>query len=692
MLNTDEVTVAQPLTAGGGGVYGASAVFGGGRGPRDPGTWHQQRVHASADEALLSVPPLQNAGPFFLDMGAGSMGAASASSGLPPSGLARGRRFVAGSRLSAAVARQKAKQRGNPSRPVRDEESWQQEVDTLKERIAALELEKAGSRAKMVKSDKEVSQLQKLVGDVLIEQTPSMANEFKKMNDFKRRCRTLEQAVEARDVTIKELQGTAKVATARKLRDEVTAYQREVARLRAQLEERTTEADENAAILKSARKKLTKHTQQTVVKTRRQTERVVAARHSADLEALAKQSTLLKKELKNMQGKDWVMECARLEGMLQEAFKIVKHAEAQRAESIAHQEEMRVSLIERDHALEAEVSAHAEESKRAERFKRESEVSRRENTQLSDRVKQLEQFEIESAKRVETAKWDTAHAESQLRNMRRSGVQKLQQGKLRKLFVVWTRETVSSRLLKQGKADEERLMREKAAVEDAAAEWQGKAGALEGDVAARVAQAEEESAKWQAEVDQLKAHIAELEGSLDSVMAAAAAVPEAPPTPAQTGEIGTAMTPAPQPTTRQRKPSLGSILEDLNEQALDWGAIAGGVEAEGSAEEAAAKIEEEGRAVEEQERRTREAEDLAAREAAETEQAALKIQARQRGKQDRARVNELRAQRVESPPPASPPPASPPPRSPEAAAVSFGKHTRNPPSNPLLVIPMSSGF
>ena len=41
-----------------------------------------------------------------------------------------------------------------------------------------------------------------------------------------------------------------------------------------------------------------------------------------------KQSKLLKRELKNMQGKDWVMECARLEGMLQEAFKIVQHAEA----------------------------------------------------------------------------------------------------------------------------------------------------------------------------------------------------------------------------------------------------------------------------------------------------------------------------------------------------------------------------
>ena len=51
---------------------------------------------------------------------------------------------------------------------------------------------------------------------------------------------------------------------------------------------------ENARILKKARKKLEKHTQQTVVKTRRQTERVIAARHSADLDALAKQSKLVR--------------------------------------------------------------------------------------------------------------------------------------------------------------------------------------------------------------------------------------------------------------------------------------------------------------------------------------------------------------------------------------------------------------
>ena len=41
---------------------------------------------------------------------------------------------------------------------------------------AALEAEKAASRAKIVKADKEVGKLQKLVGDVLVEQTPSMAN------------------------------------------------------------------------------------------------------------------------------------------------------------------------------------------------------------------------------------------------------------------------------------------------------------------------------------------------------------------------------------------------------------------------------------------------------------------------------------------------------------------------------------
>lgn len=179
LLNTDEVTVAEPLAASGGAVYGARPVFGGAsRVPRAAGTWHSQRVRASAEESMVAVPPLQEAGPFFLDMGAarGGGGGLSASAELPPSGLKRGRRFVSGSRLSAAVARQRSKSDRDPSRPQRDEESWQQEVDRLKEKVAALEAEKAASRAKIVKADKEVGKLQKLVGDVLVEQTPSMAN------------------------------------------------------------------------------------------------------------------------------------------------------------------------------------------------------------------------------------------------------------------------------------------------------------------------------------------------------------------------------------------------------------------------------------------------------------------------------------------------------------------------------------
>jgi len=180
LLNTDEVTVAEPLAASGGAVYGARPVFGGAsRVPRAAGTWHSQRVRASAEESMVAVPPLQEAGPFFLDMGAargGGGGGLSASAALPPSGLKRGRRFVSGSRLSAAVARQRSKSDRDPSRPQRDEESWQQEVDRLKEKVAALEAEKAASRAKIVKADKEVGKLQKLVGDVLVEQTPSMAN------------------------------------------------------------------------------------------------------------------------------------------------------------------------------------------------------------------------------------------------------------------------------------------------------------------------------------------------------------------------------------------------------------------------------------------------------------------------------------------------------------------------------------
>merc|ERR1719502_676369 len=117
--------------------------------------------------------------------------------------------------------------------------------------------------------------------------------------------------------------------------------------------------------------------------------------------------------------------------------------------------------------------------------------------------------------------------------MRRRGVLKLQRQKLSRVFVVWTRETVSSRLLKQKKFEEERLMREKAKMEDAAEEWKGKAGVLEGDVARRIEEAEAESQRWQAEVNDWKSKVQELEDRLAEVMSAAA---EAQPEPVATQE------------------------------------------------------------------------------------------------------------------------------------------------------------
>ena len=406
---------------------------------------------------------------------------------------------------------------------------------------------------------------------------------------------------------------------------------------------------ENARILKKARKKLEKHTQQTVVKTRRQTERVIAARHSADLDALAKQSKLLKRELKNMQGKDWVMECARLEGMLQEAFKIVQHAEAQRAESIAHQEEMRVSLIDSEHALEAEVSAKAEEEKRAARAGRERDDAVRENRVLAERVKELEQKEVVQSRQVQQAKQDTAHAERQLRTMRSSGMQKLVARKLSRVFVVWSRNAQTQRLVNEGKAEEARLLQEKAALEDATEQWKGKAGELEGDMAARVEQAEAEKAEMQAELETLKSQVATLEESLAVMNELQVPVPQ---TPVPTGEMGTAMTPTQQPSSYQRKPSLGSILADMPEQAaLDFGvpqaAIGEDDGAAAAAAEAAARAEEE--AAREREQRERERQEAAER--AELARSATRIQAAQRGKQSRREMAQRRAQMAPEPVP-----------------------------------------
>jgi len=340
-----------------------------------------------------------------------------------------------------------------------------------------------------------------------------------------------------------------------------------VSRLRTQLEERTVEANENARILKTARSKLAKHTQRTVVQTRRQTERVVAARHSADLEALAKQSSILKSELKNMQHKDWVMECARLEGMLQEAFKIVQHVEAQRAESIEHQEEMRVAVRQNEQALEAEVAAHHEERKRAAIAEKERDVLADENRVQNQRITELDQAMIMAEKAVHEARTETAFAETQLRTMRQYGVQKLQLRKLARSIVVWRREAEAQRLIRQGKHMEERLLREKSMKEDANALLQTQVEGLQGDVAARTEAAEETARILQEEVEEWRSKAKDLEDALKIA------------TPALTQAMATEMTPVKPkevaPTFPQRKPSLGSIMADVtDEQAASWRDVA----------------------------------------------------------------------------------------------------------------------
>lgn len=524
------------------------------------------------EATLLSVPPLSDAGPFFLDPGGSSSssgGVARASSGLPPVGSSgrRTKRFVAGSRL--AKARQAALARASAQDPPRrDEETWAREVAELKGRLAAADEDKAAMKVKLIKSEREASKLQKLVGDVLVEQQPEgMAKEFRKIGTLREQVRTLRESIEARDRELKALQADAKVATARKLKDEVVAYQQEVSRLRVQLEERTAEANENARILKLARQKLAKHTQRTVLKTRRQTERVVAARHSADLDALATQSKLLKRELKNMQNKDWVMECARLEGMLQEAFQIVKHAEAQRAESIAQQEEMRAAVMENEHALEAEKAAHAEERKRAARAAKERDATISDNVTLSHRLKELEERMVSAEKAMLDAKGETAFAETQLRKIRRDGVHKLQMRKLARAVVVWARETESAKLVRAGKHQEEKLLREKAAKDDALGILQGQFEGLQGDMAKRAEAAEEAAQRWEKEVEEWRARARSLEETL------AAAVP------AVTQEMATHMTPQRSSPggemLAQRKPSINSILADISdEQMTTWKELA----------------------------------------------------------------------------------------------------------------------
>ena len=90
----------------------------------------------------------------------------------------------------------------------------------------------------------------------------------------------------------------------------------------------------------------------------------------------------------------------------------------------------------------------------------------------------------------------------------------------------------------------------------------------------------------------------------------------------------------------QRKPSLGSILEDLQEHQINWSTVAGDVELQGSATDVSAKIEEEARRREDEERRLQ--------QEAEEDAAAQRIQAMHRGNRERRRVNELRARRATS--------------------------------------------
>jgi len=164
-------------------------------------------------------------------------------------------------------------------------------------------------------------------------------------------------------------------------------------------------------------------------------------------------------------------------------------------------------FVTSEHALEAEVSAKAEEEKRAARAGRERDDAVRENRVLAERVKELEQKEAVQSRQVQQAKQDTAHAERQLRTMRSSGMQKLVARKLSRVFVVWSRNARSQKLLREGKEEEARLLQEKAALEDATEQWKGKAGELEGDMAARVEQAEAEKAEMQAELETLKSQV-----------------------------------------------------------------------------------------------------------------------------------------------------------------------------------------
>eukprot|EP01052_Picozoa_sp_SAG31_P001115 SAG31_NODE_35_length_31836_cov_10.841352_34_plen_230_part_00 len=223
-----------------------------------------------------------------------------------------------------AKARETARRRYNSKRPndsgrdgqQRDSAALERELVDLRAAIADADLRRKEMQSKLVKTEKENVRLQKLVrgrtprviqvldlkptkcaqvSDVLVEQKPELAQELRKLSSWKARVRTLEAEKKKLSDQVSKYESDVKVQTARQLKDEVTAYQLELERLRSELSATQKEAEENARIARLARKKVAKTKQRTEMQTKRQTERVLAARHSADLGALAKQSRLLKR-------------------------------------------------------------------------------------------------------------------------------------------------------------------------------------------------------------------------------------------------------------------------------------------------------------------------------------------------------------------------------------------------------------
>jgi hypothetical protein len=347
-----------------------------------------------------------------------------------------------------AVALQRAAKQppGTRDGQARDAAALERELADLRAAIIKMESEKMENHTKLIKAEKEAIRMQKLVSDVLVEQKPAMAQEFRKLTSLRNRVGELEADKKKLAQQLTAMENDTKVQTTRQLKDEVTAYQLQLQRVRADLEASRTEATENARVARLAKKRVSKTSQRTAVQTKRQTERVLAARHSADLEALSKQSKLLKRELKSMQGKDWVVECARLESMLQQAYTIVKHVEAQREESISQQEEMRQKIIELDHSLEAEVGALGEERKRTMAAEKRLQRVDEETARYHKRCMLLEEQLQRTEDRAAEAKAETAKSESQMRRVFQHGFEKMQKGLIQRAFTRWHRSASAAKI------------------------------------------------------------------------------------------------------------------------------------------------------------------------------------------------------------------------------------------------------